>query len=775
MSENVPTELILKVKGMDCASCATTVQTGVARLEGVEFANISFATETLRVRGNVDAGQVAHRVRELGYDIAEETGGAAEAAPAPPPSFLRYLLARRATALALLGAVLVMPGLLFNELLPGLGYESALLDLLSVAAMIAAGAPIARSAWRAVRINREININVLMTIAAIGAVFIGAYTEAGLVMVLFAIGEALEGYTADRARNSIRELMTLLPQEATVLRPCMDCATHLGTDGYEGGPCPFCGIEPHRVPVADLAIGETIVVSPGERIPMDGRVMEGESLVNQAPITGESRLILKEPGAEVFASSVNGAGVLRIEVTHHAEDNTISRVIKMVEEAQEKRAPAQRFVDRFARVYTPSVVVLAVLVAAVPPLFFGQPFLSTATTQGWLYRALALLVVACPCALVISTPVSLISAISNAARHGVLIKGGAYLEALSRVRAVAFDKTGTLTRGEPAVVGVKSVACEAPGGRCVPCDDLLALAGAVEQYSEHPLAQAVRDAAASRGVSGQYTARDVHALAGRGVAGQVNGGAVVIGSHRYFEEHFPHAAEECDAVDSASAAGQTTLLVGQNGSYLGYITVADEVRSSSQEAVAALHAAGIAHVVMLTGDDAPTAATVAGTVGVDDVRAGLLPGAKVDAVEALRQQYGAVAMVGDGINDAPALASATVGIAMGAAGTAQALETADVALMGDDLRLLSFLLRLSRATMNTIRANIALSLGIKLAFLVLVLLGRGSLWLAVFADMGASLLVTLNGMRLLRRPRPHLGSAVAPPAATSAVTHEESE
>src|SRR5690606_33553097 len=329
---------------------------------------------------------------ELGYGVADPQAAKTDA-PEKEPSFFRYLLQRRDTALALLGALLILPGLLFNELLPGLGFESAWLDVTSVLAMVAAGGPIARSAWRSLRLSREININVLMTIAAIGAVFIGAYTEAGLVMGLFAIGEALEGYTAGRARHAMRELVTLLPREAPVLRPGSACATRLGREGYVGGPCPFCGLEPQRAAVDDREIGEMVIVRPGERIPMDGRVIEGESVVNQAPITGESRLIPKEPGSEVFASTVNGAGALHVEVTHRAEDNTISRLVQMVEEAQEKRAPAQRFVDRFARVYTPAVVVLAFLVAVVPPLFFGQPFLSTETTQGWLYRALALLVV----------------------------------------------------------------------------------------------------------------------------------------------------------------------------------------------------------------------------------------------------------------------------------------------------------------------------------------------------------------------------------------------
>ena len=757
-------ETRFRVTGMDCASCARQIESAVGKVDGVDTCTLNFTTETLRVQGNARPEVVIGRVRELGYDAAEATAEEATNRLSNPASgsprtgsanLWRYLWQQVDTRLALLGALLILPGLIFHELLPGLGWHHPLFDLTSVAAMLTAGYPIARNAWRSVRVNREININVLMTLAAVGAVGIGVYTEAGLVMVLFAIGEALEGYTATRARNSIRSLMAVAPNEATVLRPCLDCREHLGENGYDGGPCPFCGVEEQRVPVADLRVGDRIVVKPGERVPMDGRVVAGVSSVNQAPITGESRLMEKAAGAQVFASSINGEGSLDIEVTHLAADNTISRLIRMVEEAQERRAPAQRFVDRFARIYTPAVVALAALVAVVPPLFFGEAFWNPATpTQGWLYRALALLVVACPCALVISTPVSIISAISNAAHGGVLIKGGAYLETLSRVRAIAFDKTGTLTQGQPAVVAVRSTGCVGPdGATCDNCDDVLALAHAVEQRSEHPLAQAIIEEARQRGVQNHYpVANTVRALAGRGVTGDVNGRQVTIGSHAHFDNEIPHPAH-CQEVVAADTQGYTTMLVSAGADYLGYIAVADTVRESSRAAVSALKQLGIKALVMLTGDNEATAQSVAQQVGVADVRANCLPEDKVAAVKALHQQYGEVAMVGDGINDAPALASASVGIAVGR--TAQAMETADVVLMGNDLRQLPFALQLSRATMRTIRANVALSLGIKFAFLLLVLLGWGTMWMAVLADMGTSLLVTLNGMRLLKGPKPN--------------------
>ncbi|MCX6045564.1 MAG: cation-translocating P-type ATPase [Chloroflexi bacterium] len=755
MTEQKISEQSFVVTGMDCADCARSIEKGVGKLSGVQTCSINFTAGKLHVAGDVPRAIIVARVNELGYGVQADVENTKLAAQAPLPraglpGFIQFLLQRRDTTLALIGLIFILPGLLFHELLPVLGANNPLWNLTSMIALAVAGYPVVRSALRTLRINHEISINLLMTIAAIGAILIGAYTEAGLVMVLFAIGEALEGYTMQRTRDSIRSMVEIAPNEATVLRPCLDCQAHLGKEGYTGGPCPFCGIEEQRIAVTDLVVGDTIVVKPGERIAMDGRVLKGMSAVNQAPITGESIPVEKQPDAPIFAGSINGEGVLEIEVTKLAADNTVSRMIKMVEAAQERRAPVQRFVDQFAQYYTPAVVAIALLVALIPPLFFHAPFWNPdATTQGWLYRALALLVVACPCALVISTPVSLVSAIGNAARNGILFKGGMVLEALSKIKVFAFDKTGTLTAGNPSVIKVRSVNCLPEDLGCKNCDDLLALTSAVERRSEHPLARAVVRAADRRGVQGNYpAAQDVTALMGKGVSGQVNGRDILIGSHAYFDSNVPHQNNQCVEIDAASAQGYTSMLVSADQQYLGYITVADQVRESSQTALKALKAAGIETLVMLTGDNRATAQTIADAVGVTDIRADLLPENKVTAVNELLQQYQAVAMVGDGVNDAPALATATVGIAMGA-GTAQALETADITLMGDDLRQLPFALQLSRAAMKVIRQNIAFAIGIKLIFLVIVLLGFGSLWMAVLADVGASLLVTLHGMRLL--------------------------
>ncbi|MCU0493256.1 MAG: heavy metal translocating P-type ATPase [Chloroflexaceae bacterium] len=725
------TSFTLNIRGMDCAGCAQTIQTGVVRLKGVEHCNLNFTSEKLQVSGTVSREAVVARVRELGYEVAEAETTTTPTAPSAPPGFLAFLWSRWETRLALLGLLLILPGLFLHEILH---WDEPWIDAFSLGALLVAGGPIARSAWRSLRFNRDLNINVLMTIAAVGAVVIGAYTEAGMVMVLFALGEALEGYTASRARHAIRSLMEVVPQTATRL----------------SSTCCGQGCE-ERVPVAALAVGDRIVVRPGERIPMDGLVRAGVSLVNQAPITGESRLVEKIMDSAVFAGSINGEGSLELEVTHLAADTTISRMIRLVEEAQERRAPVQRFVDRFARVYTPAVVVLAVLVAALPPLLFGQPFWNpTPAETGWLYRALALLVVACPCALVISTPVSVISAVSAAARNGVLIKGGAYLEQLSRVRVVAFDKTGTLTLGQPSVVQVRSAACSG-ADQCAECDDVLALAYAIERRSEHPLAHAIVSASRVRGVAERYpVAEDVAALVGRGVNGRVHGREVLVGSHAYFDSAIPHAMPHCHAATHDAGQGYSPVLVSADGVYLGTITMADAVRASSREAVAELRGLGMS-TVMLTGDNRHTAERIGAEVGVGVVQADLLPAQKVAAVQALQRQHGPVAMVGDGINDTPALATADVGIAIGGAhgGTGQAMETADITLMSDDLRQLPFAIRLSRAATQTIGVNVAFSIGIKLVFLLLVLLGLGTMWMAVLADVGAALLVTLYGMRLL--------------------------
>ncbi len=560
-----------------------------------------------------------------------------------------------------------------------------------------------------------------MTIAAVGAVILGDFTESATLIFLFAVAEALEGYTADRARSVLGELTGLAP----------DQATRLTAEGEE------------TVPVEALQPGDEILIRAGERIPMDGVIVNGSSAVNQAPITGESLPVEKIAGDEIFAGTVNGSGTLTSRVTRPAAETTIQRVIRLIEQAQEMRAPTQRFIDRFAQIYTPIMVILAVLVAALPPLLFGQPFFNPANgTTGWFYRALALLVIACPCALVISAPVTVISAITAAARRGVLFKGGAFLEALAGIHTFAFDKTGTLTLGRPAVMGFRSVDCQAEDG-CEACDDVLAIASALEKRSTHPLAHSVLRAAEGRGVLNLYPPADgVTVLAGSGLQGKVNGKLATIGSHKLFDLEHPHEQQVCAWIEQAESQGQTAMLVCDGDRVRGYIAVADQVRSESSQAVAELKSLG-KETIILTGDN-PSAAHAVGTqVGVNQVRAGLLPEEKLAAIRQLMQPRGGVAMVGDGINDAPALAAASVGIAMGGAGSDQALETADVVLMASDLRQLPFAVRLSVFARRIIRQNVVISLATKLVFVVLTLLGLTTLWMAVAADMGVSLLVTL--------------------------------
>ena len=726
---------VYDIKGLDCAECARKVSDGVQKLPNVELSEVNFATAQLIVVGDVSAEEVTTRIRELGYDVGLPNKKDAAGIKKRESNFFWFLWQRSETRLALLGAILVLPGLILGEIL---GFDWYWMNVLSLGAMLAAGAPIAHSAWRNLRINHSIDINFLMTIAAVGAVVIGAYVEAGMVIVLFALGEALEGFTAEKARSSIRSLMEVVPSVATRLR----------SRGSE--------IQEENVPVETLQVGDRILVRPGERIPMDGKVLSGNSSVNQASITGESALVEKQKDDQVFASTINGAGALEIEVTHLSEDNTISRVIKLVQEAQNKRAPAQRFIDQFARWYTPSVVMLASLVAVIPPLFFNQPFFNPDDgSLGWLYRGLTLLVISCPCALVISTPVSIISAISNAAKNGVLFKGGLYMEKLNQIKVIAFDKTGTLTEGKPMIVASRSESHQEFKpivSNCDDCTETIALAHAVERRSQHPLAQAIAQKAIELGVSERYPAAEhVTVLPGMGVRGEVEGKIVQVGSHRMIDEGVYHTEEDCEQLKQAEETGNTQIHVAVDGELQGSLLAMDAPRPDSLEALTALKDFGIKSLVMLTGDHPQVAKTIAEQVGVTDYKAQLLPEDKVTAVRALREDWGSIAMVGDGINDAPALALADVGIAVGGvSSSAQAMETADVTLMQPDLRQLPFAFKLSRRMMNTIHFNITFAIGVKAAFMALAAVGLSTMWMAVVADMGISILVTLNGMRLLK-------------------------
>jgi Zn2+/Cd2+-exporting ATPase len=756
-----PSRLTFEVSGLHCASCARSVERAVETLEGVEGCTLDFSSARLRVEGYVGSEGILERVERLGYQArplteGEVTSGGMEPDEAPT-TLVRYLLTRREAWPAVVGAILLVPGLVFHEILH---WEALWIEIPALMALLIAGGPVVRGAWRGLRVNRELNIQALMTVAVVGALVIGAWVEAGMVVVLFVLGENLEAYATARARGAIRQLVSTAPREATRIRR----ASGQGGQSAE------------RIPVEELVPGDVILVRPGEQIPGDGQIVDGRSTVNQAALTGESVPLEKAVDSEVLAGSINGEGALEVRVTRPASETTLHRMIRMVEEARSERAPVERFIDRFARVYTPAIVVLAAVVAVVPPLAFGAPFWNPdPDTFGWFYRGLALLVIACPCALVISVPASLVSAITNAASSGVLIKGGAHMESLARVRSVAFDKTGTLTEGALTVVGVRSVSCAETdpdsGEACDPCDELLALAAAVEERSEHPVGRAVTSAARDRLSTERIpVATDHQALTGRGITASLGGRPITIGSHRHLDLYLPQEGPHRRGAEEAALQGRTSVVVEMDGRFLGTITLADVPRASASEAIRDLASLGVS-TTLISGDSEGAARFLGERVGIDDVRSELLPEAKVKIIQELRARHGTVAMVGDGINDAPALAVCDVGIAVGGAlgGTDQAREAADITLMGEDLRLLPRSIRLARAAMRTVRANVAFAIGIKAVFLLLVLAGLGTMWMAVLADVGATLVVTLYGMRLLRwggegglappAPEPALGPA----------------
>jgi Cd2+/Zn2+-exporting ATPase len=700
-----------EVDGLCCAAEARQIEAKLGPHPGVARLAFDPVNHRLTVEGAIPPSEVERAVAELGMK-ARRTGVEREE---------ESWWARRGRLVLAAVAGVLWAGSLAAECLMGSGLAAG---ALAVGAVVTAGWYVFPRGWRAAA-NHSLDMNFLMSLAAIGALVLGEWEEAASVMFLFAVAQLLESYSMDRARNAIRALMDLSPAEATVLR----------------------GGREVRVPAEQVQVGETVVVRPGEKVPVDGEILAGTSSVDQAPITGESIPVEKAPGAEVFAGTMNGEGALEVRAIRPATDTTLARIIHSVEDAQASRAPSRTFVDRFARVYTPLVVGAALLVAILPPL------LGAGGWGEWFYRSLVLLVVACPCALVISTPVTVVSALAGAARRGILIKGGLHLENAGRTRVVALDKTGTLTRGEPTVVEVVTLNGTSEA-------TVVALAAAAEARSEHPLARAVLRHAGAEGIE-VPPAADTAAIVGRGVRARVDGRTVHVGSARLFAELGGLEPEVRQRLDELEARGQSAMLVGttpadgeERPGVLGMLVIADRLRPHAAELLRELHRAGIRHVAMLTGDHPGTARRIADALGgpgrgLDSFRAGLLPEEKVAAIRELRREHGTTLMVGDGVNDAPALAAADVGVAMGSAGTDVALETADIALMADDLARLPTTIRMARRAEGIIRANIAFALLTKAVFVVLAVLGYATLWMAVFADMGASLLVVLNGMRAL--------------------------
>ncbi len=700
-----------RIATMDCSAEESEIRRALDGVPNIKALRFQLGARTLGISASAEALPLALKaIRKAGFDPqpvaapnATEDGAGdhgAESDHAPTSTgWVRYALA--------LGLAVFAEAVGFFA--PDTTPFKALGLALAAAAIGLAGLDTYRKGLSALR-HGKLNINALMTVAVTGAFVIGQWPEAAMVMALYAIAELIEARSVDKARNAIKGLLDLSPQEATVQQ----------ADGQWA-----------VVAVQQIALGSTVRIRPGERVPLDGTVMQGNSAINQAPVTGESIPVDKAVGDPVFAGTINETGELTFKVTAMATDTTLARIIEAVEQAQGTRAPTQRFVDRFAAVYTPAVFLVAVAVAVLTPWFMDLTWLQA------LYKALVLLVIACPCALVISTPVTVVSALASAARRGILIKGGTYLEDARKVRVIALDKTGTITEGKPKLVVWDAIQGER--------ERVAQLAGSLASRSDHPVSQAI-----SKGLAVQaLELESFEALPGRGVRAVCQGQTYVLGNHRLIEERGQcDSALEAKLLEQEQAGHSVTLLASDQG-VLALFAVADTIKESSRQAVAELKALGV-RPVMLTGDNSATAKTIATQAGIEEARGNLLPQDKLQAIESLQHEHGMTAMTGDGINDAPALAKAGIGIAMGGAGTDTAMEAADVVIMNDDLRRIPELIRLSRKTHAVLWQNISLALGIKAVFLVMAVFGNASMWMAVFADMGASLLVVANGLRLLK-------------------------
>ena len=698
-----------RIATMDCAAEEAEIRRALERVPGIRGLRFQLGQRVLTL--DADEPVVAPAlaaIRKAGFDpqpLATES----DTAHAPGDGHDHEAVAGQIPKLvAALGLAIVaeLIGYLAPETLP---WRAAGLAVAALA-IWSAGFDVYKKGFAALR-NGRLNINALMTVAVTGAFLIGQWPEAAMVMALYAIAEAIEAKAVDRARNAIKGLLAMAPEEASVQQPDGSWATR---------------------PVADIAVGALLRVKPGERVPMDGIVRSGQTSINQAPVTGESIPVDKSTGDPVFAGTINESGTFEFEVTAPASDSTLARIIHAVEEAQATRAPTQGFVDRFAAVYTPAIFVIAIVVALAGPWLLGWTWMQA------VYKALVLLVIACPCALVISTPVTIVSGLAAAARRGILVKGGIYLEEARKLRAIALDKTGTITEGKPKLVdwAVVDPATEAATAEHI--------AVVLASHSDHPVSKAIAAGLTPNSVEAQ----NFTALAGRGVQADVGGVTYVLGNHRLIEERGQCSPDLEARLKQHENRGRTVTLLATPERVIALFAVADTIKPSSREAVAGLKALGITPV-MLTGDNQATANAVAHEAGIDQARGNLLPEHKLDAIKTMQREIGPTAMTGDGINDAPALAQADIGVAMGAAGTDTAMEAADVVVMNDDLRRIAETVRLSRATHAVLWQNITLALGIKSVFLVLAVFGNATMWMAVFADMGASLLVVLNGLRLL--------------------------
>lgn len=681
-----------RLENLSCTSCAAKFEKNVRELPDINHVNLNFGASKLTIDGNISIAEL------------EKAGAFDHIRVFPEKEKVEYVpfYKRRQSIETMISLLLLIAGVLVS-------FQTAENDPLAIAlfggSILVGGYGMF---WTGLQnlTKLQFDMKTLMTIAIIGAVIIGEWREGAVVVFLFAVSEALESFSMNKARQSIRGLMDLAPARALIQR--------------QG--------ELMELDTEEIRIGDILIVKPGQKIAMDGTVLRGASSVNQAAITGESIPASKEAGDEVFAGTLNEEGALEVTVTKRVEDTTIAKIIHLVEEAQAEKAPSQKFVDRFAKYYTPAIIAIAFLVALVPSFVTGN-------WELWVYQGLAVLVVGCPCALVVSTPVAIVTAIGNAARQGVLIKGGIHLEETGRINAIAFDKTGTLTKGYPEVTDVY-----AESGYTN--EEVLKIAASVEAMSQHPLARAITLEAKS-----VYPYADFSSVTGKGAHAAINGLRIHVGSLSWAEE-FGFSVPE--AYRKLQESGKSVMSVFSEMELIGAVAVADAIRTESPEIIRKLKAMGIEETVMLTGDHPVTARAIASQIGVKDVRAGLMPEDKLSAIKDLQKEYGRVAMVGDGVNDAPALAASSIGIAMGGAGTDAALETADIALMADDLEKLPYTIRLSRKTLRIIKENIVFALGLKIIALLLIIPGWLTLWIAIFADMGATLLVIMNALRLVK-------------------------